>query len=466
MNAAKPLPIAPIIISILALLSLGSIFFFNGVGLEADSIHHHLIAKFSLNHPKLLLDHWGKPLYTILSMPFAQFGFKGTQIFNWFCQLFILFFLWKSAQKLNLKHAYLAPLFYFLFPITITTGYFGFTEPLCAVFLIVAFYCLLKKKFLIASLLISLTPFIRSEGLIFIGLFGLFFLYKRDYKSLLGLGFGHLVFIFVGYIFNGEDLLWVFNKIPYASLNSHYGSGKLFHFADKLIYLLGIPSLILFIIAIIGLPFNHDKSKREFLLFSFAIFFVFFLAHSLFWYLGIFNSMGLERVFGAISPFMAILVLAGLNSFITLLKNEFLKKSVLTIITIYTLIFPFTSNPAAVDWNKELNLSPPQLMANKTSEYINENNLKGRRFIYTDVYLSVPLAIDPFNKKERLILSEAALKNLKKGDIIIWDNWHSIVDYGVSFERLIKEERLQKLTSLEDHTHKSLVQYVVFEVSV
>ena len=410
-------------IILLSSLSFISIFCFNGVGLEADSIHHYIIAKYSLIHPELLIDHWGKPIYTILSMPFAQFGFKGTQIFNWICQSFIFFFLWKIADKLNLKHPYLAPIFYFLFPNTITTGYFGFTEPLCALFLIIAFHYLLNHKYIISSILISLTPFIRSEGLIFIGLFALIFLYKRDLKAFLLLSFGHILFMLIGLVFNGENLFWVFNKIPYASLSSHYGSGELFHFGDKLIYLLGVPSLILFALGIIGIPLTKDRFRKEYSLFSFSIFLIFFISHSLFWYLGIFNSMGLERVFGAVSPFMAIIVLIGFNLIFSSIKSVYLKNTLASIIVIYSIIFPFTSNPAAVDWKKELNLSPPQLIANKIVEFLKENGLTSRRFIYTDVYLAVPLEIDPFNKEERLILSEIALKNLKKGDIIIWDNW-------------------------------------------
>jgi len=51
-------------------------------GDEGDSIQHYLISRYSWVHPYLFFDHWGKPIFTILSSPFSQFGFKGIQIFN------------------------------------------------------------------------------------------------------------------------------------------------------------------------------------------------------------------------------------------------------------------------------------------------------------------------------------------------------------------------------------------------
>ncbi|MFN7690454.1 MAG: hypothetical protein ACK5QU_05180, partial [Bacteroidota bacterium] len=53
-----------------------------------DGVQHYLIAKYALHHPHLLLDHWGKPIYTLLCMPFAQFGFIGSNIFHLLCNTF------------------------------------------------------------------------------------------------------------------------------------------------------------------------------------------------------------------------------------------------------------------------------------------------------------------------------------------------------------------------------------------
>jgi hypothetical protein len=48
----------------------------------ADSFQHYMISCYSWKHPHLLLDHWGKPIFTLLSSPFSQVGYKGLLLFN------------------------------------------------------------------------------------------------------------------------------------------------------------------------------------------------------------------------------------------------------------------------------------------------------------------------------------------------------------------------------------------------
>jgi ABC-type cobalt transport system substrate-binding protein len=40
----------------------------------ADDLFHTEIAKYSWKYPHLLFDHWGKPFFTLIASPFAQFG--------------------------------------------------------------------------------------------------------------------------------------------------------------------------------------------------------------------------------------------------------------------------------------------------------------------------------------------------------------------------------------------------------
>lgn len=49
---------------------------------SGDGISHFSISNESWNEPALFLDHWGKPLFTLLSSPFAQLGFKWYVGFN------------------------------------------------------------------------------------------------------------------------------------------------------------------------------------------------------------------------------------------------------------------------------------------------------------------------------------------------------------------------------------------------
>ena len=416
-------------------ISFFILFYFNGTGKEADSINHFLYAQYAPLHPELYLNHWAKPLFTLLASPFAQFGLIGIKLFNILCAFGASYFTFIIVSKLRFKEALLAPLFYFIFPISFLTTFSGLTEPLSAFMLIGSIYLFQHKKYLICALLISLTPFVRSEGLIFLAVFAFFFIYLKNWKALALLSFGHIVYSMIGY-FHYQDILWVFTKIPYAHLSSHYGSGSLFHFAEKLNYLMGIPLLVFFMLGTIRILVGWKRMRIASRLVM-ILFLSFFIAHSLFWYLEIFNSMGLKRVFAAITPLMAIISLFGFDLFRKILVN-FARKGLMAISLLLIFAFPFTSNPAAVDWI-DLNLTDAQENAKSIAAYLKEIRELNNRFIYTDPFLSYTLNIDPFDGEKYQILAQnkgIVSPMLKSGDLIIWDNWHSVVDYGVSSNML------------------------------
>ena len=64
----------------------------------ADAIVHHRMAKFAFNHRGLFFDLWGKPAFTILSSPFAYFGFTAHKIFNVIIAAITLLVTWKTAK--------------------------------------------------------------------------------------------------------------------------------------------------------------------------------------------------------------------------------------------------------------------------------------------------------------------------------------------------------------------------------
>ena len=47
-----------------------------------DNMTHYRYSRYAFELPKYLIYHWGKPFYTLLSAPFAQFGFNGVRFFN------------------------------------------------------------------------------------------------------------------------------------------------------------------------------------------------------------------------------------------------------------------------------------------------------------------------------------------------------------------------------------------------
>jgi ABC-type cobalt transport system substrate-binding protein len=124
-----------IILLVLAFLSEG---FYGG----ADNINHYFISRYSFRYPYLFLDTWGRPVFTIMSSPFSQFGFGGLKLFNVLLGCLSAFLAFLTARKIGIRQSWLAILFviftpmYFLMTLTgLTEIQFGFILILCISFL-------------------------------------------------------------------------------------------------------------------------------------------------------------------------------------------------------------------------------------------------------------------------------------------------------------------------------------------
>lgn len=438
---------------------------YNGTGDAGDSILHYLYAKYAPQHLSLFFNHWAKPVYVLLACPFAQFGFEGIKLFNLIVTGASIWLTYKSCSLLQLKNSLVAFLMYIFAPLTFILTFSGLTEPLFALFISLGLYLSLKKQFLWACILLSFLPFVRSEGLIIIGAFSIYLIFRNQWKLLPLLATGHVVYSIIGY-FHYHDLFWVFTKIPYANTGSPYGNGQLFHFVEQLQYVVGIPIYIFFWLGLGGSLYMLIKKSfnKELHLFIIGGFFAFFIAHSLFWYFGIFNSMGLNRVLVGVMPFIAIISVIGYNTLIIgIRKVHPLASRILGVFLIaLSILFPFTSNPAAVDWKKDLSLNESQECAVIVSEFIHNNHLKSHRIIHIHPYLSEALNIDHFNHDQHLDLSTHSLENSSRGDIVIWDSWFSVVEAGIQEESLTKNTDYKLLTTVTGQNDNT-IKYLVFE---
>ncbi len=449
-----------------AIIATCTIIFLNGTSDAGDSIHHYQYAKYAPIHPELFFNHWAKPLYVLLACPFAQFGFIGIKIFNVCIALATIFFTYRIACLLELKNALLAAVLLIFSPLHYITTFSGLTDPLFALSCCIAVYLVLKQKFFVAAILLSFLPFLRSEGLIIMGVFGFYFLLKQQWKYFPLFLVGHLVYAIAGY-FVFHDLLWVFNKIPYARWSSNYGSGPLFYFVEKVIYAFGIPIYALFWIGAIVITVQSFRKKiqLEIQVLIFLVFFTFFIAHALFWYLGIFNSMGLIRVMMGVLPFSAIIALFGFN-FIedVIFKERKLPKQIFkTLVIAYVLIFPFTSNPAAINWDKDMRLSKGQQIDIEIAEKLASMRLEEPCYMFAHTYMAEALGIDWFNPQQHLDFMNNNIERLKIGDIIIWENWFAVVEQGITKQQLDQRADLKPLFTRKVIENKREIEYAVYE---
>lgn len=445
----------PIMILHLLLGSL-TIAWFDGTGDSGDSIYHYLFARYAPAHPELYFDHWAKPFYVFIFSPVAQFGFIGVKILNLILVNLTLYFTFNIAKKLNISSPSFTVLLLVFSPLYFVLTFSGLTEPLFAFFLSLAFFLQLKKRYIWTLIIISFLPFVRSEGLFFIGIFGLWELLRGRYKTIFYLLTGTVAYSIAGY-FVHHDLLWTITKIPYSKLSSTYGSGEAFHFVEQLIYVIGIPFYILFWLGTLTMSISFFRKKIHFKIVYFLIgsVFAFIIAHSIFWYFGIFNSMGLKRVLICVLPFMALIAAHGLQEIklYTQRLSSIASMVIVGILALYVVIFPFTRNPAAVDFQHDLGLHNEQIEAQKVTQFMNSRNLEGK-IITGNTYFCEALNIDCFDEAQKSFITRQAVETAKSGDLIIWDNWFAVVEHGISLQELIDNPKMEVLFETENLNSK------------
>jgi hypothetical protein len=198
----------------------------------------------------------------------------------------------------------------------------GLTETLFAFLLIVGLYGAMHGRHVLSAIVLSLLPYVRTEGILVLPFFMMWWLWRRDFRALLLSLSGTAVLTVVGGIIK-DNWLWLWNENPYQG-EPLYGHGTWHHYLGMNEFIWGIPLTVLVIAGIITAVTNRkfflQSPYREIWL-VYAPAFCFLVAHSIFWWQGLYSSLGLPRVFAAIMPLFALIGLRGLNAGILLLKN-------------------------------------------------------------------------------------------------------------------------------------------------
>ncbi len=433
----------------------------NGTGDEGDSVFHYLFSRFAFEHPENFLNHWAKPVFVLFTAPIAQGGFIAMKLFNIALLIATIWLTWKSSLKLNIPNAWLVIFPIMFAPMNISHTLSGLTEPMFAFWLMVGIYLFLSEKNVSAVLWLSFLPFVRSEGLIVFCVVILYLLIKRHWKLLPLLAVGHIVYSLIGFFHYG-DFLWVFNKMTYATLNGSYGSGPLWHFADNMHVVIGDlqPVLLIFGVLVGGIrllqywlgkaPFSKDEL---WLVYGIAI--AYFIAHSLYWYLGIFNSFGLMRVMIGVIPLFAIIIVQGLNYLISLLSENAqtrFRNPLLFSMAGLMLVFLFLK----LDYQRDLELKPIQRGQKQLQEKYGER-YKGYTHHFDAIYPAVVFDTDWFDA-----MSHRENGQLFSGEpipsksIAIWDSWFSVQEGKIPLSKFEEDPRFKLIecVNIEENGNK------------
>lgn len=422
----------------------------------ADNISHYLIARYSFRHPSLFLNAWGRPLYTLLCAPFAQFGLHGAMLLNAGLAAASAWLGCRIAKALGFGRAALAilfigftPMYFRMVPTVLTEVLFGFL-------LLLGTERFLNRRYLAAAVAWSLLPFARTEGYVLLPLFALAFLYVRKLKALPFLATGILLFTVAG-MFLYRDPLWLINRFPYPVTYTHpvyHEAGSPWHFVAAHDILLGLPLEILLGLGLAGLfreIISGDDLRRRnailAILLLVAPFAGYFILHSILFWRAMGGSLGLERVMAAVLPAAALVALKGL--WVTERLPQLGQRIVTVLATLVVVATPFLLFPVPTP------LSPEEETVKRSAEWLKSSPWRDHTVYYADNNVPYRLGLDPWRTDPReccLFGDYKYLDTIPAGSLFFWDAHFGPNESKVPFDTLLCNPRQRLLAWFRPET--------------
>lgn len=422
-----------------------------------DSWNHYLYARFALAHPELILDQWGKTLFTLPAIPFAQFGISGVIVMNIACIALTAYFCYLCARRLDMRHPWLAAAFFIFHPIVFSNGISSLTEPLNALVLVVIFYFYITERNFLATILASMLPYFRSEGYVLLIAFVIYLIAFRKYKFIPLLFVGMAIFMVIGKVVY-DNWFWVYSSNPYVEQEikgTFRPAGELFKYVRSQKSIWGLPITLLVSMAFFMLvAYTYQLLKKRTTniknLFNYwlvlPLFLGFLLVHSVIWYMGSMGSHGLTRVFFMVAPATALLASLSMDrllSFDIRLVNKILPVAMLLVLVHAA----YKGSDMPWPWKKSVSIAghPGHPVVLKALEYVDSLNLKSPIYLHQLPYLNAVKNWDPFEKKQELKKTDwlwsiphddKSTDWTKKGSILIWDNFHARRDAQLTYSML------------------------------
>ena len=420
--------------------------FFGG----GDSLAHYRIAKFSLEHPIWLLNHWGKPFFTLMVFPFAQFGFKGIQIFNLVVGIVTCLLAIDICRKNNWGNGWLAIPIILFTPIYFQGFFSGLTEAAFAMLTLLAVWFRLKNRYVLSLILLSFLPMVRTEAVLFLAWFGLLELVERRIKTLPLLLTGTLIYSLVGWWAKG-DILWLINEMPYSGGSSIYGSGSLTHYFQLMPEKIGWAAICVAVIGIVFLGLGLAKRETNSLWLAANILVpavIYLLFHSVMWYVGK-VSAGLPRILAVLVPFLAIVAVYAVHQVGNLFNSKLVPSGIAVVLSLLVVWNGYSSVRLPVDLGQE------EKVLQRVADYINENDLNENKIHYFALYNEVTLGLDPHYPEQcqQVIHTRAEPHiNVEANSLVIYDMHFAPNEGQMPLENLTSSPYFELLEVFEPET--------------
>ena len=312
--------------------------FFSDGFYQHDEAAHFLSMRRFWYDPNSILSNWAKPGFKLIYALPALLGHQAVIFFNALLSGLTVYLTYKVAEELELNIPVLSIPLLALQPFFVQLAFRNYSEIISALLLTLAVLLHLKNRYLLTALVLTYLTLIRQEFYIFITLYGIYMLFKKQWIAFILLGIGPVIYNVWGWISTG-DMLYLINSVlstgeRYSSAYPRQGFDHYFLMSNVIFG----PAVVLGVVYAVSLWVRKRVQPLWIVAIPFGLF---FLMHALF------NMQLIEigsatggnlRYMIVIAPMGAILANQAFEN-AEFLKRESIMKTVVSVIVVLTGLF-------------------------------------------------------------------------------------------------------------------------------
>jgi hypothetical protein len=289
---------------------------------QQDGGTHFLFARDAWWNHALLVDVWGRPLFTALYAIPALLGYLPAKLLTVAVCVATAWQCWRWAEDEGMSRAELAIPFLALQPSVLLLAGDTMTEPLFALGLVIALRLRRAGRVQGAMLLASLLPLARPEGFFVCVLWGIWTVadarvgdaWWRRARTLPLLTVG-VVAWWIAALLITRDPLFILHNWPHqwAPTGALYGTAPWLEYWQLRYDVVAMPLALFFALGFLSLLVRRKLGAAT------SLVAMLFVLHSVLRHFGLFGSAGYPRYFVCVAPAIALITLEGWNLVVDLL---------------------------------------------------------------------------------------------------------------------------------------------------
>lgn len=431
-----------------------------GVPDTGDGVAHYQHAHYFWHSADAALSQWGKPLFSLLSSPFAALGLWGMTVFAAECGVVSCVAVMAFAPDERRRGwAWVVPVLLFSVPVYVHTLLCGLTEPFFGLMTVLIVWSLWKERFTVAMVLLSLMPFVRPEYAAFAPFALAYVLWRKAWNALPWGLTGVVLYSLASAVLHGHPLAF-FTDHTYVG-NSIYGHGDARLFYDNIDAMYGLPfkrALLVAVLAWAVISWRDREHRRAHLtlgLLTLLPAIAIFSLHTYAWWHGGMASLGLLRVMATTVPLLVLFV-------------AYVLAHAWALFVPAARWSPWVLGAAFLVYGNtafhELRRREPMPVAEddiqhtvrEASAFLQTHRTHGQRLYYLDPYLGTLCDRNPWDGDSARflqgmgVLSDA--QEIKDGDWVVWDAHFAAHEGGVPLDSLAGDPRFTRIATFAPAT--------------